>query len=151
MHEMQETLFTTLKLKDFVPADHPLRPILLLVNEALKRLNGLFSVIYAGSVRASIAPGKLVRALLLQVFYSVHSVRMHTRWCPKKRTSTYRRRNESSINQRSMPRERVHLLPPRPRTIYRVSKPRYDRAARTSTWPARRCVKRAGRAGRQRA
>ena len=47
MDEMQEPLFTTVKLEDFVPADHPLRPIRLLVNDALKRLNGLFSVIYA--------------------------------------------------------------------------------------------------------
>ena len=45
MDEMQEPLFTTVKLEDFVPADHPLRPIWLLVNAALKRLNGLFSAI----------------------------------------------------------------------------------------------------------
>ncbi|MGF6980087.1 transposase [Paraburkholderia sp. JPY465] len=76
MDEMQEALFTTVKLEDFVPAGHPLRPIRLLVNQALKRLNGLFSVIYADSGRASIAPEKLVRALLLQVFYSVRSERM---------------------------------------------------------------------------
>ena len=76
MDEMQESLFTTVKLEDFVPADHPLRPIRLLVNEALKRLNGLFGVIYADTGRASIAPEKLLRALLLQVFYSVRSERM---------------------------------------------------------------------------
>jgi transposase len=64
------------KLEDFVPADHPLRPIRLLVNEALTRLNGLFNVIYADTGRASIAPEKLMRALLLQVFYSVRSERM---------------------------------------------------------------------------
>ncbi|EEF23753.1 conserved hypothetical protein, partial [Ricinus communis] len=76
MDEMQEALFTTVKLEDFVPADHPLRPIRLLVHQALKRLNGLFGIIYADSGRASIAPEKLVRALLLQVFYSVRSERM---------------------------------------------------------------------------
>lgn len=65
---MQEPLFTTVKLEDFVPADHPLRPLRLLVNQALKRLNGLFSTTYADSGRASIAPEKLLRALLLQVF-----------------------------------------------------------------------------------
>lgn len=54
MNEMQEPLFTTVKLEDFVPADHPLRPLRLLVNQALKRLNGLFSTIYADSGRASI-------------------------------------------------------------------------------------------------
>jgi transposase len=76
MDEMQEALFTTVKLEDFVPADHPLRPIRLLVNQALKRLNGLFGIIYADNGRASIAPEKPVRALLLQVFYSVRSERM---------------------------------------------------------------------------
>lgn len=50
---MQETLFTTVKLEDFVPADHPLRAIRLLVNDALKDLNGLFGTIYADSGRAS--------------------------------------------------------------------------------------------------
>jgi hypothetical protein len=64
MDEMQQALFTTVKLENFVPADHPLRPVRLLVNQALKRLNGLFSVIYADSGRASIAPEKLLRALL---------------------------------------------------------------------------------------
>lgn len=68
MDEMQEPLFTTATLEGFVPADHPLRPIRLLVNEALKRLNGLFSVIRADTGRVSIAPEKLLRALLLQVF-----------------------------------------------------------------------------------
>jgi transposase len=74
--EMQESLFTVAKLEDFVPEDHPLRPLRELVNEALQRLNGLFNVIYADTGRASIAPEKLMRALLLQVFYSVRSERM---------------------------------------------------------------------------
>lgn len=76
LDEMQESLFTIAKLEDFVPADHPLRPIRELINDALKRLNGLFNLIYADSGRASIAPEKLMRALLLQVFYSVRSERM---------------------------------------------------------------------------
>ena len=63
---MQEALFTVAKLEDFVPVDHPLRPIRLLVNEALGRLNGLFNLIYADSGRASIAPEKLLRAMLVQ-------------------------------------------------------------------------------------
>ena len=51
-----EALFTVAKLEDFVPDDHPLRPMRLQVNEALGRLNGLFNLIYADSGRASIAP-----------------------------------------------------------------------------------------------
>lgn len=72
---MQESLFTVAKLEDFVPQDHPLRAIRLLVNEALGRMNGLFNEIYAGDGRPSIAPEKLMRASLLQVFYSVRSER----------------------------------------------------------------------------
>ena len=72
---MQESLFMVNKLNDFVPADHPLRAIRLLVNEALVRLNGLFNTIYADTGRESIAPEKLMRAMLLQVFYSIRSER----------------------------------------------------------------------------
>ncbi len=72
---MQEALFTVAKLEDFVPADHPLRAIRGLVNEALGRLNGLFNLIYADTGRASIAPEKLLRAMLIQVFFSVRSER----------------------------------------------------------------------------
>src|SRR5260370_13962384 len=72
---MQEALFTMSKLEDFVPSDHPLRAIQVLVNEALGRLNGLFNEIYADTGRQSIAPEKQMRALLLQVFYSVRSER----------------------------------------------------------------------------
>jgi transposase len=72
---MQESLFTVAKLDDFVPADHPLRTIRLLVNEALAGMNARFNEIYADSGRDSIAPEKLIRALLLQIFYSVRSER----------------------------------------------------------------------------
>ena len=72
---MQEALFTVAKLDDFIPLDHPLRRIRLLVNEALVQLNGLFNEIYADEGRPSIAPEKLLRASLLQVFYSVRSER----------------------------------------------------------------------------
>lgn len=72
---MQEALFTVAKLEDFVPSDHPLRAIRLLVNEALVGLNSLFNEIYADDGRPSIPPEKLIRALLLQVFYSVRSER----------------------------------------------------------------------------
>lgn len=72
---LQENLFTVAKLDDFIPANHPLRAVRELVNPALQRLNGLFNLIYADSGRESIAPEKLLRALLLQVFYSVRSER----------------------------------------------------------------------------
>lgn len=72
---LQEALFTVAKLEDFVPADHPLRSIRVLVNTALTGLNDLFNEMYPGTGRESIAPEKLMRALLLQVFYSIRSER----------------------------------------------------------------------------
>ena len=54
---------------------HPLRAIRPLVNAALARLSPDFELLYAPTGRASIAPEKLLRALLLQAFYSVRSER----------------------------------------------------------------------------
>ena len=73
-----ESLFTMRHLEDFVPADHPLRPIRQMVNEALVKMDVLFAGMYEADVkggRPSIAPEKLLRAMLLQVFYSVRSER----------------------------------------------------------------------------
>ena len=75
---LQESLFSVRKLDDFVPSTHPLRPIRERVNQALVRLDGLFARMYVEDTkggRPSIAPEKLLRAMLLQVFYSVRSER----------------------------------------------------------------------------
>ena len=72
----QESLFTVAKLSDFVPDDHPLRSIRGLADQALGRMSGLFSTLYADRGRHSIAPEKLLRAQLLQLFYSLRSERM---------------------------------------------------------------------------
>ncbi len=58
-----------------MPQDHPLRAIRLLVNAALDRLSPVFQVIYAQGGRPSIAPEKLLRALLLQALFSIRSER----------------------------------------------------------------------------
>ncbi|ONM80858.1 DDE transposase [Pseudomonas aeruginosa] len=73
-----EQLFTVKRLEEFIPASHPLRPVREMVNEALRRLDGLFERMYEPSYkggRPSIAPEKLARAMLLQVFYSIRSER----------------------------------------------------------------------------
>ena len=65
-------------LDDFVPANHPLRPIKQMVNAALVKMDALLGGMYAADIkggRPSIAPEKLIRAMLLQVFYSVRSER----------------------------------------------------------------------------
>ncbi len=68
-------LFSYLSPDALVPPDHPLRAIRPLVNAALERLSPQFSQLYSPGGRASIAPEKLLRALLLQAFYGVRSER----------------------------------------------------------------------------
>jgi transposase len=58
-----------------VPADHPLRAILRIADAALAALSGEFQQLYAANGRPSIPPERLLRALLLQAFYSVRSER----------------------------------------------------------------------------
>lgn len=71
----QNALFVTVTVEDFVPLDHPLRALRNLIDEALKDLDGLFRSIYADGGRESIPPERLVRALLLQVLYTIRSER----------------------------------------------------------------------------
>src|ERR1700740_1485891 len=71
-----EALFSYLSCEARVPLDHPLRPIQKIVDEALGALTGEFEKLYAKLGRPSIAPEKLLRALLLQAFYSVRSERL---------------------------------------------------------------------------
>src|SRR5579872_6449893 len=59
-----------------IPADHPLRPIKALADEALGALNQRFEGVYSDMGRPSIAPELLLRATLLQAFFSVRSERM---------------------------------------------------------------------------
>src|SRR3954471_14108785 len=73
--EQTGALFSYLSPEAMVPKDHPLRAIRPLVNAALARLSPDFARLYAPTGRPSIAPEKLVRALLLQAFYSVRSER----------------------------------------------------------------------------
>jgi transposase len=73
-----ESLFTMRKLEDFVPASHPLRAIRKMANAALAKMEPLFARMYEADIkggRPSIAPEKLLRAMLLQVLYSVRSER----------------------------------------------------------------------------
>ena len=72
----QSELFSYGSLEERVPADHPLRPIRTMVDEALKGMSGRFDAIYGDEGRRSIPPERLLRALLVQLFYSVRSERM---------------------------------------------------------------------------
>ena len=68
-------LFSYVNLEDRVRRDHPLRAIRQMANAALGDLSGEFAVLYSGTGRPSIAPEMLLRAMLLQAFYSVRSER----------------------------------------------------------------------------
>jgi transposase len=68
-------LFSYVDLEKRVRSDHPLRAIRGLVNEALVALEHEFSALYAPIGRPSIPPEKLLRAMLLQAFYSIRSER----------------------------------------------------------------------------
>jgi transposase len=72
---LQESLFTVKTLEDFVPVEHPLRPIREIVNTALKEMDALFARMYSEFGRESIAPERLLRALMLQALYSIRSER----------------------------------------------------------------------------
>ena len=68
-----EVLFSYVNCEARVPKDHPLRAILRIVDEALATLSPEFEGLYAKFGRPSILPERLLRALLLQAFYSVRS------------------------------------------------------------------------------
>ena len=68
-------LFSYIDLEDRVRADHPLRSIREIANAALVALSGDFAALYSGMGRPSVPPEKLLRAMLLQAFYSVRSER----------------------------------------------------------------------------
>src|SRR5579863_699393 len=72
----QSTMFSYLSPEMRVPADHPLRPIRLMVDRLLVRLDPQFEKMYSAMGRPSIAPEKLLRALLLQIFFSIRSERL---------------------------------------------------------------------------
>jgi transposase len=74
--EQSGHLFSYLSPEQRVPADHPLRAIRTMTDEALRRLSPRFETMYAKTGRPSIPPEHLLRALLLQVLYSVRSERM---------------------------------------------------------------------------
>jgi transposase len=68
-------LFFYVDIEERVPKNHPLRLIRRIVNEVLAALDGEFAKLYAEDGRPSIAPERLLRALLLQAFYTIRSER----------------------------------------------------------------------------
>ena len=68
-------LFSYVDIEERIPQNHPLRLIRRIVNDVLAGLDGEFAKLYAEDGRPSIAPERLLRALLLQAFYTIRSER----------------------------------------------------------------------------
>jgi transposase len=72
----QSTMFSYVSPEARIPADHPLRATRELTNRALDRLDRKFRKLYSRTGRPSVPPEQLLRALLIQVLYSIRSERM---------------------------------------------------------------------------
>ena len=74
--EQQLDVFSYVSPEQLVPQDHPLRPLRVMTDEALRELRPRFHKLCANTGRPSMAPEKLLRALLLQTLLSVRSERL---------------------------------------------------------------------------
>ena len=74
--QKQEAMFSYISPEKRVPTDHPLRAIRGMVDAVLKEMSPRFARLYAQVGRPSIPPERLLRALLLQIFYSLRSERL---------------------------------------------------------------------------
>lgn len=74
--EKQDVMFSYISPEKRVPEDHPLRPIRAMVDQVLKEMSPRFARLYAKVGRPSIPPERLLRAVLLQIFYSVRGERL---------------------------------------------------------------------------
>lgn len=75
VEKQQSAMFSYVSLEERIPADHPLRALRPLVDRALQSLSPSFDTIYSEEGRPSIPPEQLLRALLLQVLYTIRSER----------------------------------------------------------------------------
>lgn len=71
--QQTDAMFVYLSPESFVPKGHPLRPIRKMVDEALNKLSPDFSQMYSHTGRPSIPPERMLKAMLLQVLYSIPS------------------------------------------------------------------------------
>jgi transposase len=71
----QTTMFSYLSIEDRIPPDHPLRAIQALVNPIVAALSPRFQAMYSAIGRPSIPPERLLRALLLQILFTIRSER----------------------------------------------------------------------------
>ena len=71
----QSSLFSYVSLEDRIPKSHPIRKVKLIFDKALAEMDDVFESLYSSVGRTSIPPEQLLRALLLQILYSIRSER----------------------------------------------------------------------------
>jgi transposase len=74
--QKQDGMFSYVSPEQRVPAEHPLRPLRAMMDDILKEMSPRFAKLYADTGRPSIPPERLLRALLLQILYTVRSERL---------------------------------------------------------------------------
>ena len=72
----QPAMFSYVSQEDRIPENHPLRILRTMVNPILESLSGRFEKLYADTGRPSIPPEQLLRALLVQILYTIRSERL---------------------------------------------------------------------------
>src|ERR1700738_1243512 len=72
----QDGMFSYVSPEQRIPAEHPLRPLRAMMDDILKEMSPRFAKLYADTGRPSIPPERLLRALLLQILYTVRSERL---------------------------------------------------------------------------
>ena len=73
--EETKQLFSYVDMEDRIPADHPLRAVRRLVDEVLAKMSAQFAKLYSHTGRPSTAPERLLKASLVQAFFSIRSER----------------------------------------------------------------------------
>jgi transposase len=76
IEDKQDALFSYVSQEDRIPQDHPLRKVREIVNPMLAGMTDRFDKLYADCGRPSIPPEQLLKALLVQIFYSIRSERL---------------------------------------------------------------------------
>lgn len=72
----QSAMFSYVSLEERIPSSHPLRKLRMLVDSVLASMDDEFDAIYARVGRPSVPPERLLKALLLQILFSIRSERL---------------------------------------------------------------------------
>jgi transposase len=135
----QQVFFSYKSIEDRIPENHPIRALKILVDEALAKLSDDFDRLYSHIGRPSIPPEQLLRALLIQIFFSVRSERQLIKCLTSTQSSDILARICKRQSGWDFPLVTRHLTRLKPRTVkaFRLLKARtesYKIRLGTSLW-----------------